>query len=267
MTVSCDQPPFLPDKDLQLLLDAGQAAAEIARKHFKTTVEIWDKGDNQGPVTAVDLEIDRMLRAEFATNRPDYAWLSEESDDDPARLHADRVFIVDPIDGTRSFIAGQENFAISIAIAHHGQITHGVVNMPVKQRVYCAHKGGGAWLNNEPLQISQAQHVKNANVLIAKKQFTSGHWRIERPPIKQHFRSSLAYRLSLVAQGRFDAMLTLGDTWEWDVAAGDIIVTEAGGSIADRKARSVCYNNTTPKLSGFCAANLILLPKLLAYID
>ncbi|MEH6360678.1 MAG: inositol monophosphatase family protein, partial [Amylibacter sp.] len=97
--------------DLKLLLDAAEAAGDIALKYFQHDVDVWDKADGQGPVTQADLEIDKMLYAELLGARPDYGWLSEETEDDLKRLEHETVFIVDPIDGTRSFINGHENFA------------------------------------------------------------------------------------------------------------------------------------------------------------
>lgn len=252
--------------DLKLLLGAVQAAGDIALKYFQKDVDVWDKGDGQGPVTQADLEIDKMLNAELLGARPDYGWLSEETEDDLKRLEHETVFIVDPIDGTRSFINGHENFATAIAIARKGVVEAAVVHCPVKKLTYWAALGQGAYLNGEAIVNSGASEVQSARVLASGAQMKSGHWRNQPPPIERHFRSSLAYRLCLVAQGRFDGMITLRDTWEWDVAAGDLICREAGAMVSDKHKCLPIYNQEKPALAGMIAAAPILHDQLVGYL-
>ena len=178
--------------DLKLLLDAAEAADKIALKYFKNDVDTWDKGDGQGPVTQADLEIDQMLNAELLSARPDYGWLSEETEDNQKRIQHDQVFIVDPIDGTRSFINGHENFATSIAIARHGVVETAVVHCPVKGLTYWASLGEGAFLNGNRIAHSNADAVHSARVLASGAQMKSDLWQGQPPPIERHFRSSLS---------------------------------------------------------------------------
>ena len=119
----------MPD-DLSLLLDAAKAAGDIARGYFNRAPEVWDKPGGAGPVTEADLAVDTMLREELTAARPDYGWLSEETEDNGKRLDTESVFIVDPIDGTRSFIEGSPTWAHSLAIAKGGEITAAVVFLP-----------------------------------------------------------------------------------------------------------------------------------------
>ncbi len=252
--------------DLTLLIEAANAASKIALKYFKSDVDTWDKGDGQGPVTKADLEIDQMLHSELLASRPDYGWLSEESEDDPKRLNHEHVFIVDPIDGTRSFINGHENFATALAIARNGIIETAVVLCPAKNLTYWARVGHGAFLNGEPISHSGAKAVRSARILATGAQMKSIHWKDQPPPIERHFRSSLAYRLCLVAQGRFDGMMTLRDTWEWDVAAGDLICREAGVSLSDKNKSMPIYNQPKPILSGMIAAAPDLHQGLIQYL-
>ena len=241
--------------DLDLLIDAAKAAGDIARGFFKTDPEVWDKEGGQGPVTEADLAVDRMLREELTRARP-YAWLSEETDDDLARLDANEVFIVDPIDGTRAFIQGSEHWAHSLAIARGGIVDAAVVYLPVADKLYAAQRGQGATLNGQPITVSGRGEVLGATVLASKPNFDVTHWIDAKvPPVERKFRSSLAYRLSLVGEGRFDAMMTLRATWEWDVAAGSLIVEEAGGHVSDRRAGLARYNNRDPMLNGMVAAS------------
>ncbi|EPX77792.1 3'(2'),5'-bisphosphate nucleotidase CysQ [Litoreibacter arenae] len=244
--------------DLRLLIDAAHASGDIARKHFGASPEVWDKDGNAGPVTEADLEIDTMLRTDLLAARATYGWLSEETEDDAARLSHDRVFIVDPIDGTRAFIAGERHFAHSLAIAEGGRVTTAVVYLPMMDLLFAATETDTATLNGEPITTSSPQGLEGATVLATKPNMRPEHWIGEVPPVKRKFRPSLAYRLCLVAQGRYDAMLTLRDCWEWDIAAGDLIVRQAGGRVTDRHDHPLVFNNPLPKTKGCHAAGVSL---------
>jgi myo-inositol-1(or 4)-monophosphatase len=243
----------LPVRDLELLLDVASEAGEIALKYFKNDPEAWDKDGDQGPVTIADLEVNRMLEARLQAARPDYGWLSEETDDNEARLQCERVFILDPIDGTRAFIHGHENFAHSFAVAEKGVVTAAVVYLPAKGMMFAATLGGGATLNGEKIAPSAVDVIEKAEVLVAKPMMDAKHWPGGVPPVKRNFRSSLAYRLSLVANGRFDGMFTFRPAWEWDVAAGDLICTEAGAEVFDAKGEVPLYNSVGAKIPGMIA--------------
>ena len=123
--------------DLTLLTDAAREAGKIAAKFFHSSAEKWDKPGGQGPVTEADLAVDAMLREELTSARCNYAWLSEETEDNPDRLGAERVFIVDPIDGTRSFIEGSTTWAHSLAIARNGRVEAAVVYPTSPRQTVC----------------------------------------------------------------------------------------------------------------------------------
>ncbi len=252
--------------DLDILRDAAEEAGRIALKYFRRNPDAWDKGDGQGPVTEADLAIDRMLHAELLGADPDAGWLSEETEDDTKRLTKSRVYIVDPIDGTKSFINGHENFSHSLAIAQNGQIIAGVVHLPVKNLTYHAALGQGAYLNNEPIHATAITQVEGARVLASGSQFKPELWSRTPPPVERHFRSSLAYRMCLVAQGRFDGMVTLRDTWEWDVAAGVLICQEAGAVTGTRSGQQAVFNQPTPKMPGMLAAGAALHERFMEYL-
>ena len=252
--------------DLTLLRDAALQAGEIAMKFYKSDVSSWDKGGGQGPVSEADLAIDKMLTHELLRARPDYGWLSEETDDNPERLEHDTVFIVDPIDGTRSFINGHENFATSIAVAHKGEVIAACVHLPAKDLTYLAAKGDGATLNGEPISQNGCKRIRGARILASGAQTRSELWREGPPPIERHFRSSLAYRMCLVACGRFDGMITLRPTWEWDVAGGDLIAREAGGYLSDRTGARPIYNSKTATLDGILLGTPDVYAGLMEYL-
>jgi myo-inositol-1(or 4)-monophosphatase len=256
----------LPARDLDLLREAALEAGRIAMKYFGRTPQAWEKDDGQGPVTEADIEIDRMLHARLLGAHPDAGWLSEETEDDPVRLTCERVFVVDPIDGTKSFINGNQNFSHSLAIAENGVVVAGVVHLPARGLTYEAALGHGAFLNGERISASAADNISGARVLASESQFRSSLWARKPPPVERHFRASLAYRMCLVAQGRFDGMITLRDTWEWDVAAGVLICEEAGARATTRSGARPLFNQPVPHMAGMLAAAPKLHQRLMAHL-
>ena len=244
----------MPVNDRALLIEAARLAGEIATRFWRQSPKTWEKSDGAGPVTEADIAVNDMLRAKLMAARPDYGWLSEESDDCSDRLSRQRVFIIDPIDGTRSFIAGETTWSHSLAVAENGRIVAGAVFLPALNKLYCAHLSGGAFLNDAPVHASGRAELNGATVLSARANLDGAHWRDGPPPVARHFRASLAYRMALVAEGRFDAMLSLRDTWEWDVAAGTLIATEAGARVTDRFGADPTFNNARAMLRGIVAA-------------
>lgn len=249
----------MPATDLDLLIDVAKAAGDIARGFVDTRPKIWDKGGGAGPVTEADLAVNEMMAHRLQGARPDYGWLSEETEDDTSRLNTTRQFIVDPIDGTRAFIEGSRDWAHALAVLEQGQVTAAVVYLPMRDYMYTAGAGLGAFLNGDRLQVSAKQDLNGATVLSNKASFADKFWAAGAPPagVERKFRSSLAYRLSLAAQGRFDAMMTLRPSWEWDIAAGALIVSEAGGNVTDQTGAPLRFNNPHPQVNGVVAGGAV----------
>jgi len=243
----------LPESDLDLLLSAALEAGEIACRHWRESPKVWDKGVD-GPVSEADYEVDAFLKTRLQTARPDYGWLSEETPDEPGHRAASRVFIVDPIDGTRAFLDGEPTWAHSLAVVEDGQPVAAVVHLPARHKTYAAALGRGATLDGAALRASDRTEVAGSTFLAARAAFETQHWKGPVPQVDRAFRPSLAYRLALVGEGRFDGMLTLRPTWEWDVAAGALIATEAGATVTDRRGRPLVFNNADPRLDGLLAA-------------
>ena len=244
----------MPGPDLTLICDAARDARDIALRYFKRDPQVWDKGAEHGPVTEADLAVNLYLKTTLLAARPEYGWLSEETPDDPARLHTQRQFIIDPIDGTRAFIAGEDNFAVSIAVVEAGRVVAGAVMMPAKDRLYSAEIGGPALCNGQVIRASTRVDLTGARVLATKANMTADHWPGGVPDLHRSFRTSLAYRLCLVAEARHDGMLTFRDTWEWDIAAGVLICECAGAVVSDRHDRKLRFNEGHPKTAGVIAA-------------
>ncbi len=250
---------------MALLHDAALAAGRIAMRHRRDGVTARDKGDGQGPVTAADLEVDATLRDRLTAARPGYGWLSEESLDDADRLGREYVFVVDPIDGTRAFVAGQPDFTHALAVVRNGRPVAAAIHQPARGRTWLAAEGRGATLDGVPIAPSDCNRLQGARVLAAKANLNPVHWRDGvPPPVERTFRSSLAYRLALVAQGRFDAMVTLRPCWEWDIAAGALICTEAGAAVTDRNGAALRFNGPGRQVDGVLAGTPAVHAALLA---
>ncbi|MEL6520131.1 MAG: 3'(2'),5'-bisphosphate nucleotidase CysQ [Pseudomonadota bacterium] len=244
----------MPATDLPLLIEAARAAGDIATRFWTDGHKTWDKPGGAGPVTEADLAVDAMLLDKLRRARPDYGWLSEETDDDGARLDCETVFIVDPIDGTRAFAQGERTWAHSLAVAVAGQVTAAVVYLPLRDKLYAAAKSGGAHLNGQIIAPSGRTVLDGAEILASKPTFRPQHWRDPMPKLNRNFRTSIAYRMCLVAEGRFDAMFTFRDTWEWDIAAGTLIAVEAGAKVTTRIGDPVTFNGPNAHTAGILCA-------------
>lgn len=249
--------------DLALLTEAARAAGAIAQGYFAGSNKVWDKGQDD-PVSEADYAVDTMLRESLTAARPDYGWLSEETSDSTDRQRRQRLFIVDPIDGTRAFVAGEKTWAHSLAVVEDGIATVGAVYLPMLDLLYTATLEGGAHLNGAPIRASDRGALKGATLLASRPALDQLHWNGPPPEVERKFRPSLAYRLSLVAEGRYDAMLTLRDSWEWDIAAGALIASEAGAVTTDRRGKPLIFNNLHPVTSGVLAATPAIHAALLA---
>jgi len=243
----------LPARDLALLTDAARDAGRIALRFWRKYPQVWDKGGEHGPVTEADLAVNDMLKARLLAARPGYGWLSEETPDDAARLSCETAFIIDPIDGTRAFIAGEETFAHSLAIAHKGRVTAGVVFLPALDRIYTASETAPPLKDGQPIAASRRDRLEGADILTTKVNMVPEKWPGGVPEITRHFRASLAYRLCLAAEGRFDGMLTLRPAWEWDIAAGSLIAEKAGAVVTDQRGESLRFNTASALADGVLA--------------
>ncbi|ODT47567.1 3'(2'),5'-bisphosphate nucleotidase CysQ [Devosia sp. 63-57] len=221
-------PPY--DDDLELLRASAVAAGIIASGFFRKDVKSWTK-DNASPVSEADIVVDRFLASSLLNARPTYGWLSEETVDNPSRLDCDRVFVVDPIDGTRAFLRGEDCWTVSLAVVEHGVPVAGVVYAPVRDELYEAYLGGGARLNGKPLQrirrAGAAPLIPAPGAVHQEMQAAGLHY--TRGPSYP----SLAYRLVQVATGKLDAAVARRGSQDWDIAGAAVILRESGLDFAD----------------------------------
>jgi myo-inositol-1(or 4)-monophosphatase len=250
---------------LPIVRDATREAGVMAARFFvrgdKTTARIWSKAGGS-PVTEADVSVDAFLKVRLSQALPEAGWLSEETTDDPARLDHDLVWIVDPIDGTRAFLSGHPDWSIAIALLAGGRPVMGLVNAPAHDVLYEAVQGGGAFKNGKPVAVSELAGLRGARVAGPKPlvdrldRSVGGVERIERIP-------SLALRLVRVADGAVDAGLVSSNARDWDIAAADLILGEAGGRLTGFDAQPLRYNQAEPIHGELVAASRRLHPQVI----
>lgn len=221
---------------------------------------VVEKGKGN-PVTPADLEANRKIHEIIRQCYPEDGWLSEEDPDDLERLRASRVWVVDPIDGTKEFIAGVPQFAVSLGLVMDGHPVVGVVYNPAEDKLYRAVKGCGSLLNGHPIRVSMREEVQGASLLVSRsephRKFQSfvDICRVEAV-------GSIAYRLAMVAGGEGDGTLTFRSLREWDVCAGVLIVEEAGGVVVDGLGHGLVFNQRDTRCRGIVASNEMLTQNL-----
>ncbi len=243
--------------DLDLVRSAIRVAGERAMVTFRSDHTPWHKAPGQ-VVTEADIAIDRLLYDRLIGARPDYGWLSEETADTPERLDRARVWVVDPIDGTRAFVEGRPEFAVSVALVEDGLAVLGMIFNPATEELFEAVRGGGAFLNGERLHTGNHGSVEGAQIVFSRGEIAKKPWGSWLPGAELQTIGSLAYKLALVAAGRFDALASLRQAQEWDIAAGHIVLEESGAFLSQASGRLIIYNHAKPIQRGLVAANLRL---------
>jgi myo-inositol-1(or 4)-monophosphatase len=224
-------------------------AGAIALKTFRTPIRSWTKG-HDSPVTEADMAVDALLREKLS--RPDIGWLSEESHDDRSRLEGHALYIADPIDGTRAYLAGLPDWCICAALVEHGRPVVAGVYAPVDDQLFLAASGRGTTRNGEPISVSGGPALEGARIAGPARflERLSAKVPIVREP-KIH---SLALRLTRVAEGRIDAAMASVNAHDWDLAAADLLVHEAGGAMTTLAGERLVYNLHDPVHGAVIAA-------------
>lgn len=226
-------------------------AAVILRAHAGDHVP-YELKDGTSPVTAADREIDVMLRALLPS--PGDGWLSEESDDDERRLGCRRVWVVDPLDGTRSFVGNRPEYATSIALLVDGEPVLGAIGNPATGFVVSGGRGLGVEIEGA-LQLPWPEPAAGLRVLVSRSEWQRGEWaHLPATGCTVLPMGSVAYKLALVAGGAADATLTLHPKHEWDVAAGAALVREMGGELWLPRGGHLLWNRSRPRFLSFAAA-------------
>jgi myo-inositol-1(or 4)-monophosphatase len=233
---------------LRALRAAGSAILSIQQDGFAI-----GKKSNNDIVTQADLAVNAILKNEIMLAYPGDGWLSEEEHDDRGRLAHKRVWIVDPVDGTREFAAGIPEYAISVALVEDGApILAGVYN-PATDELFHAIKDGGAWKGGSQLQCASLTVPADIMLLASRSEYARGEWEFFKKDYHVQQVGSIAYKLALVAAGKAHATFSLGPKNEWDIAAGVLLVTEAGGMATDKYRRKIQFNRNNVLVDGIVA--------------
>lgn len=252
------------DGDLTLLAAAVRDAGALALEHFRRSGRSWTKDDGT-PVGEADLAVDALLRERLASARPDYGWLSEESGDDSVRLQHRRVWVVDPIDGTRSFLEGGDQWTVVAALVEDGRPIAAQVLRPLSGEHFQARRGHGATCNGQPIAVSGRRKLAGARLVVPRSILKPGRWADPWPPVDVGMATSIALRLCKVATGDYDGALAVGGKSDWDLAAGDLIVHEAGGRVTDLAGDDMVYNRPRTRQKGLVAAGPGLIGDMLRH--
>jgi myo-inositol-1(or 4)-monophosphatase len=231
---------------------AVREAGALAARSFQTTVKSWDKTGGS-PVSEVDMAVDKFLRERLMRLAPDCGWLSEETEDDLIRLDSSRMWIVDPIDGTRAFLAGRTDWSISVALVENGRPALAAIFAPMQDALYLAATGEGATLNGAAIKATAGADFDSAHAAGPKPM-------LERlAPVAPRLVAepkvfSLALRLARVAAGTLDLAFASENSHDWDLAAADLLVHEAGGALTTFAGQQLIYNRADPLHAALVAA-------------
>jgi myo-inositol-1(or 4)-monophosphatase len=228
-------------------------AGALALSMFGTALKTWNK-EASSPVSEADIAVDHLLREKLiGDGSGDFGWLSEETADDPARLEARYVWIVDPIDGTRAYIAGLSDWCVCAALADEGRPVAACLFAPVTDEMFVAAAGGGATRNGVVIETSPGATLDGARIA-GPKGFLEKLAAVAPPFAVMPRLPSLALRLARVAHGVFDVAIAGGNSHDWDLAAADLLVHEAGGEMTTLAGEAIIYNRPVPRHGALVAA-------------
>jgi myo-inositol-1(or 4)-monophosphatase len=247
----------LQDSERVKLRDAlaviAREAGELAVTTAKGTMKRWMKAGSS-PVSEADLAVDRFLATRLPPLAPEAGWLSEETEDNPARLSARKVWVVDPIDGTRAFLDNRPDWTVSIALVEDGRPSVAALYAPITNEMFLATQDGGATRNGLALKAAQADGLAGMRIA-GPKSHLERLCEIDPSVRPQPKVFSLALRAARVASGEFDAALASRNSHDWDLAAADLLVHEAGGTITDLDGAIITYNRPDPVHGTLIAAS------------
>jgi myo-inositol-1(or 4)-monophosphatase len=228
--------------ELKIAIKAAKDAGDVILKYYKSKYEIRDKSYHN-PVTTADKEADETIKKILLDNFPNYGWLSEETVDSNERLLKEKIWVVDPLDGTKEFIEGIPNFVVSIGLVQDGVPILGVLYNPVTKELFSASKGKGAFLNNKSISCSAKKRTEEMKILNSRSETRQGLW----GSYKDKFKilepiGSVAYKLGLIAAAKADVFASLRPKNEWDICAGNCIINESGGKLIDLNGNQRKYN-------------------------
>jgi myo-inositol-1(or 4)-monophosphatase len=222
--------------------------------YYQDSFSVKDKAPDN-PVTDADLAADNLLRERLRSLLPEAGWLSEETADSPERLPRRRVWVVDPVDGTKEFVMGLPEFSISVALVEDGLPQLAVVLNPVTDELFHAQRGQGAFLARRRVTVSARVQLAGARIDASRSERKRGEFAPFEDQLDIRTMGSIAYKLARVAAGQSDATWSRGPKSEWDICAGALLVEEAGGRCVDLDGQPFVFNRPFPKVNGIIATN------------
>lgn len=254
------------DRALDVAMEAARQAGQVILSYYSSSYDVREKSADN-PVTTADLAADCVLRETIRNAFPEAGWLSEESVDNPERLQRDMVWVVDPIDGTKEFIQGVDEFVVVVALVIERQVALAVTYNPVAQELMHACRGQGAFCNDCPIQVTSTSRLQDAVVLASRSEIGRGEFERFEDMLTVRPVGSVAYKLAQVAQGKGDMTFSLVPKNEWDICAGTLLVTEAGGRVTDRQGQPFLFNQPDTLRTGVIATNGLLHDQVLQLIQ
>lgn len=248
------------DSDLKKIKSALEAARQIAARHMSGPIEAQFKAGGD-PVTLADTELDKVLKDHLCQNGD--GWLSEETVDDLSRLEKQRVWIVDPLDGTREFVQGIGEWCISVALFENGSLSAAGILNPARDQLFLGSRQMAVTLNGQSVAVSNKADLQGARVLASRSEVNRGEWdRFMDGTFNIIPSGSVAYKLALVAAGIADATFTLTPKNEWDIAAGVLLIKASGGRVIDKEGRPFVFNRQNTLVTGLITSGPKLFEKL-----
>ncbi|MGD9764248.1 MAG: 3'(2'),5'-bisphosphate nucleotidase CysQ [Candidatus Binatia bacterium] len=253
------------EQELAVAIAAARAAGAIVRDVYGRPFAVRQKSADN-PVTEADLRANDCIQRAITTAFPGDGWLSEETADSSDRLAKRRVWIIDPLDGTKEFTQHIPEFCVCIALVDAGAPVVGVSYNPVTDELFATARGLGLHVNGVPARTSTCADLASARVLASRSEDQRGEWEQYKPLMRVEPTGSVALKLALIAAGRADATFSLTPKNEWDICAGAALVEGGGGRITDCHGQPLRFNRETPLLPGLIASNVPLYDRLRSVI-
>jgi len=254
-------------KELEVAVRAARDAGAVIRSLYDTEVRVFEKGDRaDSPLTEADTRANELLLKHISQEFPGDGWLSEESRDSAVRLTRTRVWIVDPLDGTKEFVRHIPELAVCVALVERGEAIVGVTYNPITDEMFAAAKGVGATLNGTPIHVSTTNALHRSTLLASRSENERGEWDRFHGRFAVEFCGSVAYKLARIAAGKADATFTLSPKSEWDVCSSACVLECAGGRTSHLDGSPIRYNQPSPRLPGMVASNDVLHDQILSLL-
>ena len=250
---------------LDVARQSAKLAGEILLSYYRSRFDVREK-EEDNPVTTADLKANQVLADTLLGAFPEAGWLSEESVDDPKRLEKEWIWVVDPLDGTKEFIQGIDEFAVSIGLVHRREAVLGVVYNPAAGHLVSACRGHGAFCNNERVKVREGRPLKGALVLASRSETARGKFDPFQNLLTVQPTGSVANKLGQVARGEADMTFSLVPKNEWDICGGVVVAEEAGARVTDLSGNPFRFNQPDTLRNGLIGTNPGLYPEVLTLI-